>query len=286
MTEKNAREVEKAAVEFCAVRQLSFRKLLGRGAFKSAYLAVDDEGRPVAVKLALLAGSPERLIRETRALQDCSHPGISKVESAELFQSDGITFWVVVEEFLPGGTLEQRLGTQGKIVASKVAHLGALLGDVLLHLNERRLVHRDIKPANILFRNSGAPVLTDFGIVRMLDEPTLTRAFLPQGPGTPAYAAPEQLTNDKSLIDWRTDQFGLAVVLAECFLGHHPYQTPAIPIYEAISAVAARSPMPPENSQLLKMAGLQPLIKALSPWPIGRFRQPVQFVDALRSIGG
>ncbi|MGO4780240.1 serine/threonine protein kinase, partial [Lysobacter sp. 2RAB21] len=113
---------------------------------------------------------------------------------------------------MPGGTLEAKLLTRS-ISPDEVRYIGLCLADVLDHLNDRRLVHRDIKPANILFASDGqTPILTDFGVVRVLDQPSLTRDFVGFGPGTPAYAAPEQLNNEKQLIDWRTDQFGLAVV--------------------------------------------------------------------------
>jgi serine/threonine protein kinase len=149
-------------------------------------------------------------------------------------------------------------------------------------LNDKKLVHRDIKPANIMFRADGTPVLTDFGIVRMLDQPTLTQAFLNMGPGTPAYASPEQLNNDKALIDWRTDQFDLAIVLAECLLGHHPFLEQGKTIHDAIMAVAARQEMPAANTKRLQALGFSCLIKALMPWPIARYRRPCELIESLK----
>ncbi|CAM3594395.1 Protein kinase-like protein [Paracidovorax anthurii] len=132
-------------------------------------------------------------------------------------------------------------------------------------------------------RSNAHPVLTDFGIVRMLNQPTLTQAFAQMGPGTPAYAAPEQLTNDKALIDWRTDQFDLAIVLAECLLGHHPFLASGKTIPEAIMAVAARHEMPAENAARLAALGFGALRTALKPWPIARFRNPSDFLESLKT---
>jgi len=115
----------------------------------------------------------------------------------------------------------------------------------------------------------------------MLDEPTLTRGFAQMGPGTPAYAAPEQLNNEKAQIDWRTDQFGLAVVLAECLTGHHPFQLPNTSLYDAIYAVTAKQPLPDSTASELTSLGFPSLVTALQPWPVGRFRKPSQFIEVL-----
>ncbi len=115
----------------------------------------------------------------------------------------------------------------------------------------------------------------------MLDQPTLTHAFLAMGPGTPAYAAPEQLTNEKALIDWRTDQFDLAIVLAECLTGQHPYVQPGMSLHEAIVAVSAKQEIPQASADQLNALGFACLVKALKPWPIARYRRPQEFIASL-----
>ena len=272
-----------AAEELCKQRGYSFKGQLGKGAFKSAYLVETTEG-PQALKLALVSGAPDRLIREAAALLTCSHPSIAKLYEAFPHSHDKLMLWVVREEYLAGGTLEQRL--QGQLLAPDVVRqVGVCLAEVIQHLQEKRLVHRDIKPANVLFRDDPlVPVLTDFGVVRMLDEPTLTRAFMGMGPGTPAYAAPEQLNNEKALIGWRTDQFGLAVVLAECLTGHHPYMPAGGSLHDAIAAAAAKAQPQPWCIDELRAFGFGCLEQALQPWPVSRYRKPDEFIAALRSV--
>jgi serine/threonine protein kinase len=187
---------------------------------------------------------------------------------------------VIGEEFLAGGTLSERL-QQGALTREQTAAIGLTLAGALAHLQERNFVHRDVKPANILFRESGEPVLTDFGIVRILDEPSLTHDFLAQGPGTPLYAAPEQLHNDKALIDWRTDQFGLALVLAECILGRPAFATTNQSARDAVMAVANRTELPESSRNELESARLGCIVKALLPWPVQRYRRPADFIYAL-----
>ena len=274
-----APDLTAAAVALCKQRNFEFCGDLGKGAFKSAYLAKTGTDA-FALKLAVISGSPDRLIRETTALQGCSHLSVARVLEAFPYKYGSLTMWVVMEEFLDGGTLEQRL-KDGPLPPDEVRAIGLSLAEVLKHLHERRLVHRDIKPANILFRG-GIPVLTDFGIVRMLDQPSLTHAFLAMGPGTPAYAAPEQLTNEKALIDWRTDQFGLAIVLSECLTGYHPYLTTGRSIHEAIVALSAKQEMPHSTRDELVRLGFGSLVQALKPWPIARYRKPAHLIDALK----
>ncbi len=277
----SAPDLSVAAADLCKKRGFEFHGQLGQGAFKSAYLA-KYKALPFALKLAVVSGTAERLVREAQALQECAHPAIARLFEAFPFTYADTQLWVVCEEFLSAGTLEAKLKA-GPLPPLTVRSIAITLAEVLEHLNDKKLVHRDIKPANIMFRGDGAPVLTDFGIVRMLERPTLTHAFLQMGPGTPAYAAPEQLTNDKALIDWRTDQFGLGIVLAECLLGHHPFAAPGNTINDAIMSVAAKQELPTVNAQRLQALGFDSLTRALKPWPIARYRKPSEFIESLKN---
>ncbi|AGH77408.1 serine/threonine kinase [Xanthomonas axonopodis Xac29-1] len=269
------------AEQLCQQCGFEFKGLLGKGAFKSAYLSV-HKSYPFALKIAAIAGDANRLVREADALKECSHASVAKLLQAFSYAHGTHHLWVVYEEYLGGGTLEARLKL-GALPPAVVRALGVRLAEVLEHLESKRLVHRDIKPANIMFRDDRDPhpVLTDFGIVRMLDQPTLTHAFMQMGPGTPAYAAPEQLTNDKALIDWRTDRFGVAIVLAECLLGHHPFLEPGKTINDAIISVAAKHEMPATNAQRLTAMGFGCITRALKPWPVSRYRRPSDFIKSL-----
>ncbi len=252
---------------------------LGAGAFKSAHL-VDLSGHPYALKVAALGPSSQaRIERECEAQRGCSHGAIANLWQAFPFSDATGNYWVWVEEYLSGGTLEARRAG-GILDPSQVRCVAQSMIAALDHMAARKLVHRDIKPANIIFRTDTEPVLTDFGIVRALDMPTLTQHFMMQGPGTPAYAAPEQLNNDIMLIDGRTDQFGLAVVLAESLLGHHPY-SPENDLHAGISRVAGRVALPAISAAALTELGFSGLVRALDPWPHRRYRAPGEFLEAL-----
>ena len=153
------------------------------------------------------------------------HPNVAALLELSTIDEGGIQYTFLMEAFRSGGTLDDRLKN------SRINHREQLLGigDVLIqaveHIAFRGLVHRDIKPANIMFENQDSPaILGDFGIVRDLTGRTLTYTYLASGPCTPYFAAPEQLNNEKALIDWRTDQFALGTTLTVPHFGFHPYR--------------------------------------------------------------
>ncbi|HEX3837804.1 MAG TPA: serine/threonine-protein kinase, partial [Steroidobacteraceae bacterium] len=274
-----APNLEAIAQRASAALKASYIRPLAAGAFKSAHL-VTLADRSYALKVAALGpNSQARVERECDAQRSCSHPAIAKMEQSVAFSENGANYWVWIEEFLPGGTLEARRGVS-VLAPETVRSFAVPMIGALDHLAARKLVHRDIKPANIIFRSDTEPVLTDFGIVRALDLPTLTHHFMMQGPGTPAYAAAEQLNNEIALIDWRTDQFGLAVVLSECLLGHHPF-APEKDVQAAISRVAARAAVPSATQKGLEGAGFSALLRALAPWPHQRYRTPIEFLNSM-----
>lgn len=278
MNPSAARSIAQA---YCLAHELSYRKPIGTGASKHAFL-VEGSAGPVALKIAdIFVSQTDRLVRETDTLRSCNHLGIARIHSAQRFAWGAGQYWVVIEEYLGGGTLDEQVRS-GVIDHAGLLVIARKLASVIGYLQSMSLVHRDIKPANIMFRSSLLePVLTDFGIVRVLNAPSLTQDFLQQGPGTPFYAAPEQLNNDKALIDWRTDQFCLAASIAHCVLAHHPFQLPSESPHDAIARVARRESLPPPNLEALKRYGFEPLGKAMHAWPVGRYCTPVEFTESL-----
>lgn len=271
-------DLTEVALKICGQRKAELLRELGRGAFKQTFL-ISEGNELFALKVAPTTPALiPRFEREAFAMQGCAHPAIARLYASEATAIEGKPHWVSVEEYLAGGTLGAKVA-DGPLSPDRVRQIAKQMISAVAHLCDRRLVHRDIKPENILFRGSGEAVLTDFGIVRMLDAPTLTKAFMPAGPGTPLYAAPEQLRNEIPQIDWRADQFGLAVVLAECLLGHHPF-SPEGDQFLAITRIAQRYKLPESTIERLGDQGFACLIKAMSPWPAQRFRKATDFLEA------
>jgi serine/threonine protein kinase len=266
-------------------RKLDFKdpKFCGKGSFKETYRAEDSAGRAVALKLVDRTKiNIERTDREIESLKRCDSLRVAKVLATTTFTApDKRVFDVIVEEFFDGGSLEDRLKGHS-LSRPEVVELveGLILAVKDLQPN---LVHRDIKPANIMFRkNRPEPVLVDFGIVRDLSQTSLTASWWPNGPGTPFFASPEQLTNDKALIDWRSDQFAVGVIASLLLTGRHPYQVDPTNPNAAVHAVSERRGPSPDFKAAMTQAGLPAIIKMVQPWPVLRFRDPDSVLAALK----
>ncbi len=223
---KNMPKFQHVAEAIANRQGYSFVRYVACGAFKETYEIQAKNGKKIALKVMNPAKCDLcRNEREIDSMKRCDHSGIARLfESGEEAQGNaGQSFFFSTEEFFDGGSLGDRL-TAGLLSIDNAIKYGSQLAKALEHLAHLDLVHRDIKPDNIMFRQSAHdPILVDFGLVRDLSKTSLTHSWLPNGPCTPLYAAPEQLNNDKAMIDWRTDQFALAVVLAYCMSGKHPY---------------------------------------------------------------
>ncbi len=269
----NSDDLDTIARAVCDAKKYKFLGFVGAGAFKRTY-HVELPSSAIALKIYQPGVSKERTEREIEAMQRCSHRGVCRLEDIFEFENESVKYTVTMEEFLPDGTLAARLPLE----ISEVRSLGGYLIDALAHIASLGLVHRDIKPDNILFRGE-FPVLVDFGLVRDLSASSLTATWAPSGPGTPFFASPEQLRNEKSLIDWRSDEFSLGVTLAISAFGVHPFAQNAN-VVETVEQVVSRIG---PNAQFVDTAnevGLSALVKMVAPWPIGRYRRPQDLVSA------
>jgi serine/threonine protein kinase len=206
-------------------------ELIGSGAGGHVYRASRRaDAATVAVKVlrAEHLGDPEmvtRFLREREALRAVSHPHLVRVLD---LVAEGETLAIVMD-FVPGPNLRQRLATGPpdqdqalQLLAQVAAALGAVHG--------AGIVHRDVKPENVLVvRRGGQPWarLTDFGIARILDSPTVTRVS--QLVGTPAYVAPELVAGRPPGPE--VDVYALGVTGYEVLTGERPFSasnTPAL----------------------------------------------------------
>lgn len=184
--------------------------------------------REVAVKVirkdVLATHRAEQLLKrfkqEAMLVARLSHPNIAQV--LDFGQEQDQPYLVM--EILPGGSLKQQLKSrQGRRYPwQEAARLLAPVARALQAAHDEKIIHRDVKPGNILFNRYGAPILTDFGIAKILEStenPGLTASGKPIG--TPAYMAPEQAVARKDA-DHRVDIYALGIVLYELITGRRP----------------------------------------------------------------
>jgi len=180
------------------------------------YLAFQESlQRHVAIKIirATMAAdetTAQRLLQEGAIVANLTHPNIVKVFDTGICEGQ----LYLAMEYFDGGTLKDRFN-QGLSLNSKLKILYVLL-DALGYAHQQGIVHRDIKPQNVLFYPQGRPVLSDFGIAKVLvaDEKGLTDTA--GIVGSPRYMSPEQLRGEP--IDQRIDIYAMGVLLYELLL--------------------------------------------------------------------
>lgn len=157
-----------------------------------------------------------RFEREASAAARVDHPGVSTVHDSGALD-DGSLFFVM--EHLRGLDLAQMLRSHGKGAPRQVASLVRQIGSALGAVHKAGFIHRDVKPRNIFIVETAEDFrakLLDFGIAKRISgDVTLTRVgtFI----GTPAYMAPEQISN--GTVDTRTDLYCFAASVYEALAG-------------------------------------------------------------------
>lgn len=266
-------ELEHVAKGICNANSLKFIRFIDAGSFKETYQVEDQRSNCYALKIFKSNNSSERTNREIDAMRRLQCRNVAQLIKVDSFTSSNGAFLYLYEEYLAGGSLRELMKKSCRIGKEEIITIGNDLINALESTYNERIVHRDIKPDNIMFRgNRSEAVLVDFGLVRDLDATSLTQAFHMRGPGTALYSAPEQLNNEKGLIDWRTDQFALGVTLCEAALNVHPFEAGS-PV-RTVEKIASMAKCNENVRKELSAIGLEPIITMLEPYPIKRYRTP------------
>src|ERR671937_2155701 len=191
--------------------------LLGAGGMSEVWRAEDEElERTVAVKLLRPDADRARFDREARAVAALSHSNITQLY--DFGEAEGRPFMVL--EYLPGGTLEERLAGGRPLADGETQRVAAEVAAGLAHAHSRGLVHRDLKPANILFDAEGRAKIAHFGIARLGGAGTFTEAGTLLG--TAAYISPEQAAGEPATA--ASDVYSFGVILFRMLTGRLPFE--------------------------------------------------------------
>src|SRR5262245_34629627 len=191
--------------------------------------------RRVALKLLAPNADTRRFDREARAVASLTHANITQLY--DYGREDSRPYMVL--EYLPGGTLEDRLAGGRPLPDAGTWRVAVELASGLAHAHSRNVVHRDLKPANVLFDAEGRAKLADFGIARIaVGEGTLTEAGTVLGTAT--YISPEQAAGDAATA--ASDVYSFGVMLYRMLTGRLPFESP-----DPIELVALHrdEPVPP-----------------------------------------
>lgn len=207
-----------AAVERLGPYRLVHR--IGEGGMGLVYLAVDQTGRAVAIKVLRPHVSYDtearaRLEREVETLSRIRHPRVAPVLDADLHGDRPY----LVTRFVAGPPLDEVVSERGPLHGDALVRLARGLAGALDAIHAVGVVHRDLKPGNVLIEDDDEPVLIDFGIAHLADDIRLTSTGLVMG--TPGYLAPEVI--DGEPVTESTDWWGWAATLAFAATGRPPF---------------------------------------------------------------
>ncbi|MGH3392985.1 MAG: WD40 repeat domain-containing serine/threonine protein kinase [Actinomadura sp.] len=199
--------------------------LLGEGAQGTVFLGEAPDGLRVAVKVlhARIAGDDRarrRLIREVAAARQVRQFCTAQVLDVA---TTGDSFFIV-SEYVPGESLKQLVDREGPRDGGALERLAVGTASALAAIHQAGIVHRDFKPQNVLMGPDG-PRVIDFGIARTLD----ATASETSGPvGTPAYMAPEQITNGE--VDPSSDVFSWGGTMVFAATGSPAFGRDSVPV--------------------------------------------------------
>lgn len=198
-------------------------RLLGAGGMGAVYAADQlQTGRHVALKVLKhsLASSEarKRFLREGRLAASINHPNSVYVYGTEEIAGTP----VISMELVPGGTLQDRVKSQGPLPVGEAVDAILEIVSGLEAAQKIGILHRDVKPANCFIDSDGTVKVGDFGLSistapRGDFDISQSGVFL----GTPAFASPEQLRGEE--LNVRSDIYSVGMTLYYLLAGRTPF---------------------------------------------------------------
>jgi serine/threonine protein kinase len=241
--------VEKPAIDDLTrttIGKFQIRKLLGRGATASVYLAEDPFSKSeVAIKIAHQnifsdpvngARFKKMFINEASLAGKLRHPYIVTVFDAGTEHD----MHYIVMEYVNGHTLKRYTNPDSLLPIDDVIEIIFKCCNALEYAFLNGLIHRDIKPANLLTTGGTDIKVTDFGTALLTDS-DLTQVV--DAVGTPSYMSPEQIMGQE--LSQQADIYSLGVVMYQMLSGKLPFT--ADNQFDLIQKISNKPPTPLED---------------------------------------
>ena len=243
---------------------------IGRGGMGVVYRA-RQLGMEREVALKVIAAGPladpdfvSRFRSEARLAGKLHHANIVAIH--EVGEAEGHAYFSM--DLVHGGTLSRQVRDHGSMSPRAAAVLAVKLSKALEHAHAASVLHRDLKPANILLDLEGEPKMADFGLARSVNDVSLTLSA--QSLGTPAWLAPEQITDVKNPTA-ATDVYGVGTLLYFMLTGRAPF--PGHSVSELLDQVQHSDPVSPRLLDAAVPRDLETItLRCLEKSPARRFQ--------------
>jgi serine/threonine-protein kinase 11 len=213
---------------------------IGRGSFAKVFLAYDLHLKTYfAIKrfrlkeLQRIDSGVSQLEREILAMRKIFHENIIRLHSVLPDEQTEVVYLVL--DYADYGSLDKLLRSS-LLDPPLVKYVFVRVLSAVAYLHSRGVIHQDIKPANILLSGSGGVFLSDFGVGHSFQSTAMVV-------GSPAYQAPEAISDDDGECDWECnpveeDVWSLGVTLYQCLWGRLPFVGENV--YEIIQDIRSR----------------------------------------------
>ncbi|CAO2202037.1 unnamed protein product [Urochloa humidicola] len=199
-----------------ATENFDDKYIIGTGAHGTVYKATLRSGEVYAIKKLVITahkGSYKSMMRELKTIYKIKHRNLVKLKEFWMRSDNGF----ILYDYMDKGSLHdvlhviQPAPVLDWCVRYEIA-LGTAHGLAYLHDDCRpAIIHRDIKPSNILLDKDMVPHISDFGIAKLMDQPSASQTT--GIVGTVGYMAPELAFSTKSSME--SDVYSYGVVLLE-----------------------------------------------------------------------
>jgi eukaryotic-like serine/threonine-protein kinase len=261
--------------------------LLGYGGSSAVFLAEHrTTNEKVAVKVFLPRTTMDkqgqknfyqRFLREAEAASELDHPNILSIYSYG--EHNGLPY--IVMPYMPGGTLSEYVTKYGPLSLTIAQEYLAQVSSALDYAHANGCIHCDVKPANLLLDGWGKVMLSDFGIVRLMQPDGAGAEQQMKSSetlmGTPDYISPEQALGEP--LDGRSDVYSLAVTLFFLLIGSPPFKAESS-IAMALMHIHETPPMLEAIRVDITPQIDRVIAKALAKWPEDRYQTAGEFSAA------
>ena len=287
-------------------QRYTLTRLHAEGGTGRVWLARDSPlGREVALKELQPgeSGDPDvwnRFLIEAKITGQLEHPGIVPVYELAQRTEDKQPFYTM--RFLRGRTLtdtvrtyhrKRTAGDAGSLDLQELFRAFVSVCNAVAYAHSRGVIHRDLKGQNVVLGNFGEVIVLDWGLAKVMGEPTNSDARTPnasmgrkqdsvntgwsqahtvhgQVMGTPSYISPEQAEGRLEEIDQRSDVYGLGAILYEILSDRPPFTGEKI--HDVLRQVIEEEPIRPRQHVDTTPPALEAIcLKALAEKPADRY---------------